>query len=298
MPSFRWLGLPATRRTLPLMDASGAIPGFVRRPFRLASAAPLSTVNPYYEVVVRLPMDEDPAEVPVGLVSKSYQLVQHHEILQRTASVMASLEIDLNRIETTLDLTVYGERMALGIVFPTDSKYSFSVGKGDIMALYLEFINSVDGSMRLALRVSWLRLVCKNGLMMREMIADFSRMHIGGEVFKEFEDQIPLALDSVLDHKKLFQQWMKAKVADDRFEAWLEETVRKAWGLKAAVRVYHIVRRGVDVEIEKMLGGMPVAVLPTRDRACVVGAFAGDINVFAISQALSWLAGDRGELQE
>jgi hypothetical protein len=166
------------------------------------------------------------------------------------------------------------------------------------MALYLEFINSVDGSMRLALRVSWLRLVCRNGLMMREMFADFTKMHIGGDVFREFEDQIPMALESVVDQKKLFGRWEKTKIADDTFETWIEETVRNAWGLKAAVRTYHIVRRGVDVEIEKMLRGTPAPLLPTKDRACVFGSLAGDINVFSISQALAWLAGDRGELQE
>ena len=33
---FSWLGLPATRNTLPLFEAAWAIPAFARRPFRLA----------------------------------------------------------------------------------------------------------------------------------------------------------------------------------------------------------------------------------------------------------------------
>jgi hypothetical protein len=63
--------------------------------------------------------------------------------------------------------------MALGLVFPKIPKYSFEIRKNDIMAMYLEFINSVDGSLRLSLRVSWLRLVCTNGLTVHEVLWDF-----------------------------------------------------------------------------------------------------------------------------
>src|ERR1043166_9209319 len=87
-------------------------------------------------------------------------------------------------------------------------------------------------------------------------------------------------------------------IAKDAFEAWIEDTVRKTWGLKAAVRAYHISLRGVDVDIEKMVRGVHAATLPIREISCVVGAIIDSLNVFAISQALTWLAGDRTELQE
>jgi len=295
---FKWHGLPATRTTLPLLDACGAIPAFTRRPFQIGSSVPTATVNPYYEVIVRLPTDEDPTEVPVGLVSRNYQLIQHHEILQRAASVLASYGVDLAKVTVNLDLTVHGERMALGLVFPKDSEYTYAVGRDDVMALYLEFINSVDGSLRLAFRVSWLRLVCTNGLMLREVLSDFSRMHIGVEVLKEFEDHLPSALESVVDHKKLFGRWMGHKISETTFREWTENTLRTTWGLKAAVRAHHITLRGVDVEIEKMVRGVPARDMPVRDKGPVPGSITGSLNLFAVSQALTWLAGDRGEIQE
>ena len=295
---FKWHGLPATRTTLPLLDASQAIPAFTRRPFQIGSSVPPATVNPYYEVIVRLPTDEDPTEVPVGLVSRNYQLIQHHEILQRAASVLASYGVDLTKVTVNLDLTVHGERMTLGLVFPKDSEYTYAVGRDDVMALYLEFINSVDGSLRLAFRVSWLRLVCTNGLMLREVLSDFSRMHIGVEVLKEFEDHLPSALESVVDHKKLFGRWMGQNIAEATFRDWTENTLRKTWGLKAAVRANHITLRGVDVEIEKMVRGVPARDIPVRDKGPVPGSITGPLNLFAVSQALTWLAGDRVELQE
>ena len=69
-------------------------------------------------------------------------------------------------------------------------------------------------------------------------------------------------------------------------------------GLKAAVRAYHIGRRGVDVEILKMLRGVPAMAIPVRDKSDVIGALTPPLNIFAISQALTWLAGDRREFQE
>jgi hypothetical protein len=296
--AFSWLGLPAKSMTLSIFDAAQAIPAFARRPFQAGMGVPWGAVNPYYEVIVLLPTDENPSEIPVGLVSRNYQLVQHHEVLQRAASMLASTGINLEKVEVKLCLTIHGERMALGLVFPKDSEYTFEVSKGDIMAMYLEFINSVDGMLRLTLRVSWLRLICTNGLTVREVLWDYSRLHIGAEILKEFEDYLPAAIQSVVAYKTLFQQWMRTKVTDEAYEDWIETTVRQTWGLKAAVRAYHIGRRGVDVQIDKMRRRVPVKAIPVTDKAAVVGALMGSLNIFAISQMLTWLAGDRGEFQE
>jgi hypothetical protein len=187
--------------------------------------------------------------------------------------------------------------MRLGLLLPRDPKYWFTIRKGDDMGLYLEFVNSVDGSLRLALRVSWLRMACTNGLMMREVVANFSRTHLGGAVFEDFEEYLCSAMD-VVEHKKFLQLWLSCTVTLDAFEEWIEKTVRKTWGLKAAVRAYHIALRGVDVEIETMLRGVQVAAIPKRDKSRVPGALTDSLTLFGISQALTWLAGERNELQE
>ena len=101
-----------------------------------------------------------------------------------------------------------------------------------------------------------------------------------------------------MGYKTLFDRWVRTKITDQAYEEWIEGTVRKTWGLKAAVRAYHIGRRGVDVQIEKMLRGSPVKTIPVKDKGTVIGALTGSLNIFAISQVLTWLAGDRGEFQE
>jgi hypothetical protein len=106
------------------------------------------------------------------------------------------------------------------------------------MAVYLEFINSVDGSLRLTLRVSWLRLACMNGLTVREVLWDFSKLHVGTEILKEFEEHLPTALQLAMVYKTLFERWIETRISDEEYEEWVESTVRETWGLKAAVRAY------------------------------------------------------------
>jgi Domain of unknown function (DUF932) len=285
--SFNWLGLPACRRTLSLMEAADAIPAFIKRPFQIGREVFASTVNPFYEMIVRLPTDEEPNEVPVGLVSRHYQLIQHLEILQRAAAVLATFGIDLSQVDVNLDLTVHGERMRLGLVLPKNAEYSVTICEGDIMALYLEFVNSVDGSLRMSLRVSWLRLVCLNGLVVREVQSDSSRPHVSDQILAELADHLPSALRSVLNERRLFERWMAIVVKAEAFEDWIEDTVRKTWGLKAAVRAYHITKRGVDVEIKQMVRRTPAMSVPIKDRVCVIGSITSSLNVLAITQAMT-----------
>ena|SRR6266700_608706 len=76
------------------------------------------------------------------------------------------------------------------------------------------------------------------------------------------------------------------------------EYTQENLGLKAAVRAHHITLRGVDVEIEKMVRGVPAMNIPVRDKGPVTGSLTGSLNPFIVSQALTWLAGGRGEIQE
>ena len=103
-----------------------------------------------------------------------------------------------------------------------------------------------------------------------------------------------------LADQELFKRWQAQRVSHDTFEKWIEKTVRPQWGLKAAVRAYHIALRGIDVWITKMARSLPVSKIETKDRASVIGAqtTAETLNVFAVTQALTWLAGDRTEFQD
>jgi hypothetical protein len=75
-------------------------------------------------------------------------------------------EIDPGLLRREVGLTPLGEWMNFRAYFP--ETFSHEPRDGNKLALRLECFNSVDGSSRLVILFSWLRLICTNGLMIRE----------------------------------------------------------------------------------------------------------------------------------
>lgn len=72
-------------------------------------------------------------------------------------------------------MTELGKWMTLRIYFPDDQDYVHA--KDDRMKLRLECYNSVDGSCRVVVLLGWMRLVCTNGLVIRETKTELSDIH-------------------------------------------------------------------------------------------------------------------------
>jgi hypothetical protein len=214
--------------------------------------------------------------------------------------VLSHIGVKLENVEAILDLTIHGERMCLGLRMPKDSDFVFHVGRNDVMPLLLEFINSVDGSLRLGMRLSWLRLVCSNGLVMRELLSGFSKLHVGSDIVSELDNHLIQAFKSIEENRRPIARWMETTVDEEAIRNWSDGPVRNTWGVKAAVRAYHIALRGIDVDIQRMVRSTSVAEIPVIDKRAVPGARStGDpLNLFHASQTLTWLAGERGEVQE
>lgn len=133
-----WMGVPVQKFDGSIDEISKRIPQCARRPFRLSSTdGKMGALNTYYDVVVRLPNGNCCSEMPVGVVSKSYQLVQHRELLKVASAALAAQKIDPRGINTHLTITENGERVRLAFDFPAGSRYSFQVGDGDEMRLRL-----------------------------------------------------------------------------------------------------------------------------------------------------------------
>jgi hypothetical protein len=88
------------------------------------------------------------------------------------------------------------------------------------------------------------------------------------------------------------------KIHEPAFRKWIDEPLRAAWGVKAAARAYHIVRSGWDVELILPFEKEPPSRRTVRRVTEVPGASSDNLNAFGVSQALSWLAKERRELQE
>jgi len=304
----KWLSSSVTAYRGPLDQVQQYIPMFERRTFgpELLPSEKFGEDNLFmephppgfnrnYDVIVRMPMHKDDAEVPVGIVSKQYSLIQHRSLFDEAIKAVRIAKIKQEDIQAELDITEYGERMRLGLIFP--EQYNMKV-KNDVMGLRLECFNSVEGSMKFMSVIGWLRFVCSNGLIIGVADTYYKSRHNRFMELSDIAAVINEGIEATTNEKKLFQKWQKRSLADDKFKKWTDDYLAKKWGVKAAVRTWHITRTGTDVEMadpfEKGKATEKSIILGKK----VPGAVLPGDNVYAVSQSLSWLAKERRDVQE
>jgi len=298
-----WLGLPvrpATEGTFD--DVLSALPHFGRQPFAMASLnGDELGINCYLDMVYRLPIRQSERPVPVGVVSKNYRLLDHHQVLMTIQQSMANRKLDLENVRVVGEWTIHGERAHFSIMFPPEEHFTVgTVGDRDEMRFRIEVFNSVDGSCRLMAIAGWLRFVCTNGLIIGTALMQLQQQHRQQLEVEELARRVGEAIESTWSDKAQFQRWMSAGVETSVLVPWIDEEVRALWGVKAAVRVLGIVTHGWDVEpVGDMRNQRPSQIKTNRiSEVPVPGVDAPVSNLFGVSQVLSWIAGQRAELAE
>jgi hypothetical protein len=224
------------------------IPDFERRSFGLAQPdLPVSSINERLDIMVRKPFRNDPHYIPIGLVSKEYQLVPHKEVLGAAIAACEKSKIALAEAQVDLTLTQYGERMGLRVFLP--KQYDFDPGDGHPMAMRLECFNSVEGSLRFKVFIGWFRFVCSNGLIIGVTRTNFQHRHDGDLSIADIATVLTSGLKEADKEKKRFEAWQARIIDQGHLVRWIEKHVSKTWGFKAATRAYHVARSGYDVEI-------------------------------------------------
>jgi len=167
----------------------------------------------------------------------------------------------------------------------------------ETMGLRLECFNSVDGSMRFMAVIGWLRFVCLNGMVIGVADSYYRRRHNQYMELSDIAAILKAGIESTTRERDVYLKWMAKGFNEAALMKWVNGPLAKAWGVKAAARTWHITRNGRDAKLvdpfekgkptEKsyeLLGRVPGAVLPGN-------------TVFAVSQALSWLAKERRDVQ-
>jgi hypothetical protein len=293
-----WLGLPVVEHRGKLEDLRKLLPHFERLPFAAPRPGVRSSENPIYDVIVRAGTD-DIASVPVGVVSKRYQLVQHRDIFDRAVRACLDAKIDVAKMDGTLGLTENGERMELALVFPDEDRFRFRIDDGDAMRLRFQCFNSVDGSSRFSAVLGWLRFVCSNGLVVGKAMSRVDGVH-GPYVSIEalLAEALERGLADAVAETGRYDRWRRGTVKPRALEAWADGPLRLSWGPKAAAQVLHVALHGHEVEvIGRRWNGAPPSLWHVRPTTSVPGAIL-PADAFAVAQALSWVAGRRLELSD
>jgi hypothetical protein len=259
-------------------------------------SGPGEPANPFLQTVVRLPVTLLERPTPVGVVSKAYALVQHKEVAELCLSALTAADIETSNLRCEIGLSVLGEWMNFRAYLP--ERFSFKSRDGHDLKLRVEAFNSVDGSSRLIVLLSWLRLVCSNGLTVRESLVELGDIHNLRIDLTKIERAIYEGIKKAKTDQRLLSKWQDQSFNSSHFESWINNTLSKLWGKKAACRVFHICQSGHDVKISDPFEPGAASEKRVTRLAAVPGAPSTATNLYDVSQALSWVATRRSNAEQ
>lgn len=272
---------------------SKRIPRFSVEDFRAETGGP---ANPHIRTVVRLPVTVTEQRIPVGVVSNTYRLAQHAEVVEMCLKGMRAHDVDPNVLRCEVGLTPLGEWMNFRAYFP--DSFSYAPRDGHKLNLRLECFNSVDGSSRLVILFGWFRFICTNGLIIGETKASLRDIHDEKLNLEVIPEIISEGLVKVKADLVRLGQWEQSSVEMLKFEGWVDDHLAEQWGKKAACRTLHICRSGTDVELlDPFAGGKP-SEKQIKLLNIVPGAPKPAKNIYDVCQALSWVATHRNSADE
>lgn len=290
-----WMGRMCTTSVGTLDELQPRVPSYLRRPFQLAAGTRArSRAHPELDIIIRCPTAEDGCYVPIGIVSKSYRLLQHQELLELVCRAVKENGRDPATAEASLTLTSLGERMRIVVQLAE----SIRPPDGQPMQLQLECHNSVDGSQRFSAMMSWYRQVCGNGLMMRMDRVRVRRRHDNRLDPRMLGDVLCEGLKCVNVEASRYKRWSGIKPSPEQLDAWIDGEVRRTWGPLAAARTKLILETGWDGTFESPFERQPPSRKCMIRKTRVPGVFPPSRDLFAIAQALAWIAKERRDLQE
>lgn len=269
------------------------MPEFNLLPFTVGIDEP---VNPFLQTVIRRPLSATERPMPVGVVSHTYTLAPHREVAALCRQGLVDAGIEPGDLRYEVGLSELGEWMNFRIYFP--DLYSFTDARGQNLDLRLECFNSVDGSSRLVILFGWFRIVCANGLIIRETKIEIKERHGQALDLASILERIRPALEVVQTDRARMKTWQAEKVAIDDVAAWADDKIADKWGKKAAARVFHICDVGRDIEIEDPFAPGKATEKPIRYLGRVPGSPERAATKYDVSQALSFVATHRRDAEE
>ena len=144
----------------------------------------------------------------------------------------------------------------------------------------------------------WLRFVCSNGLILGTALMHMKQQHRQQLEIEELGGLLREALGCVDQDLNTIANWRSTVVEHDVLIDWIDEAVREKWGLKGAIRVLAISQTGWDAEPKGDLKNKRPSEVGIERTNEVPGINPPVENLFDVSQALTWVAGQRTDLQE
>jgi len=284
----RWKGSPIWERS--------GLPSELRRSLpRFQRDDNMFVFNDEKDLIVRVWMDGDSSVVPVGMVSHTYQLIQHEDLLDGMICCLGTNGIDGEALEFKATLTANGERAVLRAGLGGAFEIS---PDGHPTALELIATNSVDGSAAIRVCLGWYRGVCTNGMFVGVSAAAARIPHSRSARLEQAFEPIARQLAVARRERKTLGKWAGEAVTKDQLVAWVDGPVCDLWGPLAASRLYRICRTGMDGRFADPFEPKKPSERGMIETNPVPGSAVPADNRYAVLQALSWIASRRNDLDE
>lgn len=288
----RWGALPLTLRL-------GGPPSQVRQNLPVFQRADLQQFglreNSNLDMIIKGPEPGTrEAPTPVGLVSKTYSLIQHVDVFDLAVDFVSRIgEESVKSVDVAMSAN--GERFSMQVHFGEKFRQS---PDGNDVGLQLLCRNAVDGTAAVRANLGWFRFVCSNGMTVGLKLGSARLPHTEGahlsDIFGSLEGQV-LAAD--VDRKQM-TEWVGQKVSSEVVCNWADTAVAEYWGPLAACRVWHICNSGQDAAFIPPFRKIRPSQKNVRYLGNVAGSFGRAENVYAVAQALSWVSSHRGDTLE
>jgi Domain of unknown function (DUF932) len=275
---WRWSNKSVMRYLGKVGELRRLLPIFNRRPGRLGE----------HEIVTMKAQ-----EVVVGRVSRTYSLVQHHELLNALPHALRGHGYELDELEAELCLTLHGERMELVVYLPS---HMATPPDGHALSCRLRCLNSVDCSTALEAELQWYRQVCSNG-MFGWAGEPVRRAHRFADTLLWVQDRLYHRFQQLPDDRLHFARLMNIPVRWNDLQDWADVFVARKWGRREAARTLHICRNGKDAIVANAFDDQIAHELEAQPTHDVPGACAPVSSIYHVGQALSWVAGGADALQ-
>lgn len=293
IPARSWGSLPMTERY------SGEIKGALSFLPEFERAAPEAFnlgKNAHLDLVVRRPGAQaaDPAPVPVGMVSKSYRIIQHREVLQ--AALNFTQQVPDSKAENIkIHATENCERIMFEVMF--GSAYTISPDGHDV-GLRLVCRNSVDGTSAVRSHLGWFRLVCSNGMVVGVTIGKTRLAHKPGATLDTLFAPLKTQFAVVEKERATLADWTSTRVSQSQLRSWVDGPVAEQWNSLSAARVWHITQTGFDARFVPPFRKSDPSKRKVELLDAVPGTPSRAETVYDVAQALSYVASRRRDVEE
>jgi len=180
----------------------------------------------------------------LGVHGSRYQMVTHDDVVN---SIIDS--VDQANVSTDYKVKVHtadnGRKLRGEVIF---ENLTVEPQVGDYVQFRISFFNSYDGSWAFSQAADGLRLWCLNGCTTPMGTARTRFKHTQSINVDASAAKIVNGLDTFMNNKELWQEWMKVSVSDETAEAFFKATLAKTSSHQKLVNKHN------DKQLENLLG--------------------------------------------